>query len=192
MAINFPNSPSTNDIHTENSISWRFNGVSWDEMTQTADHGELDGLSDDDHPQYLKNVNEDTTPQLGGDLDAQGHDITGAGNLAADTATLTTSALTSSAAISWDASAISQPTLTLAHNTTITISNLTDGQTVDLGATMGGSGGHSVGLAHSGLTARQMGNALADIAALAVNDLFEISIKRVGSDLRYWVSTLEI
>ena len=94
--------------------------------------------------------------------------------------------------IAWDASAISQPTLTLGENTTITLSNLVDGQTVSLGGTMGGSGSHSVGLAHSGLTARQMGNALSDIAGLAVNDLFEISIKRVGNDLRYWVSTLEI
>jgi len=34
-----------------------------------ADHGSLTGLADDDHPQYLKNVSEDTTPQLGGDLD---------------------------------------------------------------------------------------------------------------------------
>ena len=28
-AFNFPNSPSTNDIHTENGISWKWNGTVW-------------------------------------------------------------------------------------------------------------------------------------------------------------------
>ena len=30
MAINFPTSPTTNDIWTENNRSWKFNGTSWD------------------------------------------------------------------------------------------------------------------------------------------------------------------
>ena len=29
MAINFPTSPTTNDIWTENDLSWKFNGTSW-------------------------------------------------------------------------------------------------------------------------------------------------------------------
>ena len=29
MAINFPTSPTTNDIHSENNLSWKFNGTSW-------------------------------------------------------------------------------------------------------------------------------------------------------------------
>jgi len=29
MAINFPTSPTTNDIHVESNFSWRFNGSSW-------------------------------------------------------------------------------------------------------------------------------------------------------------------
>ena len=28
-AFNFPNSPSTNDIHTENGVSWKWNGTVW-------------------------------------------------------------------------------------------------------------------------------------------------------------------
>ena len=28
-AFNFPNSPSTNDIHTENNVSWKWNGTVW-------------------------------------------------------------------------------------------------------------------------------------------------------------------
>ena len=29
MAVNFPNSPSTNDTHTENSLTWKWDGTSW-------------------------------------------------------------------------------------------------------------------------------------------------------------------
>ena len=29
MAINFPTSPTTNDIYSENNLSWKFNGSSW-------------------------------------------------------------------------------------------------------------------------------------------------------------------
>ena len=29
MAVNFPSSPSINDVHTENSLSWRYNGNAW-------------------------------------------------------------------------------------------------------------------------------------------------------------------
>ena len=28
-AFNFPNSPSTNDVHTENGVSWKWNGTVW-------------------------------------------------------------------------------------------------------------------------------------------------------------------
>ena len=28
-AFNFPNSPSTNQVHTENSVTWKWNGVTW-------------------------------------------------------------------------------------------------------------------------------------------------------------------
>ena len=28
-AFNFPNSPSTNDLHTENSVTWKWNGTVW-------------------------------------------------------------------------------------------------------------------------------------------------------------------
>ena len=29
MAINFPASPSTNDIHTDGANRWQWNGTSW-------------------------------------------------------------------------------------------------------------------------------------------------------------------
>lgn len=32
MAINFPTAPTTDDIHTENNLSWQFNGTSWDAL----------------------------------------------------------------------------------------------------------------------------------------------------------------
>ncbi len=28
-ALDFPASPSTNDIHTENGVSWKWNGSAW-------------------------------------------------------------------------------------------------------------------------------------------------------------------
>ena len=28
-AFNFPNSPSTNDLHTENNVTWKWNGTVW-------------------------------------------------------------------------------------------------------------------------------------------------------------------
>ena len=44
-------------------------GGDWVKIGSTVDHGNLGGLGDDDHPQYLKNLSEDTTPELGGTLD---------------------------------------------------------------------------------------------------------------------------
>ncbi|MCP4001584.1 MAG: hypothetical protein GY727_11800, partial [Gammaproteobacteria bacterium] len=37
-----------------------------------TDHGDLLGLGDNDHPQYLQNLVEDTSPQQGGDVDLNG------------------------------------------------------------------------------------------------------------------------
>ena len=31
-AFNFPNSPSTNDLHTENSVTWKWDGVMWNRV----------------------------------------------------------------------------------------------------------------------------------------------------------------
>jgi hypothetical protein len=55
MAINFPASPSTNDTHTENAITWIFNGTSWDaqDVTVTAASiglGSVDNTADADKP----------------------------------------------------------------------------------------------------------------------------------------------
>ena len=55
MAINFPASPSTNDTHTENAITWVFNGTSWDaqDVPVTAASiglGSVDNTSDADKP----------------------------------------------------------------------------------------------------------------------------------------------
>jgi len=55
MAINFPASPSTNDTHTENAITWIFNGTSWDaqgdQVTATSiGLGNVDNTADTDKP----------------------------------------------------------------------------------------------------------------------------------------------
>ena len=55
MAINFPASPSTNDTHTENGITWIFNGTSWDSQGEQVTAasiglGSVDNTSDLNKP----------------------------------------------------------------------------------------------------------------------------------------------
>ena len=55
MAINFPASPSTNDTHTENGITWIFNGTSWDSQGEEVTAasiglGSVDNTSDLNKP----------------------------------------------------------------------------------------------------------------------------------------------
>src|SRR6056300_1517254 len=55
MAINFPDSPSVNDTHTVGDRTWKWDGTVWSIVVgTTSDHGNLAGLSDDDHIQYLR------------------------------------------------------------------------------------------------------------------------------------------
>ena len=39
MALNFPNSPSLNDLHEENQTKWRWNGSSWIRVVTTTAAG---------------------------------------------------------------------------------------------------------------------------------------------------------
>ena len=39
MALNFPNSPSLNDLHEENQTKWRWNGSSWIRVVATTAAG---------------------------------------------------------------------------------------------------------------------------------------------------------
>jgi len=39
MALNFPNSPSLNDIHNENGTRWQFNGESWTRIVTAGSQG---------------------------------------------------------------------------------------------------------------------------------------------------------
>ena len=62
MAISFPNNPNVNDTFTSGGITFTWNGTNW--------------VSSKD-----SNILADTTPQLGGNLDVNGRDITGTGNI---------------------------------------------------------------------------------------------------------------
>jgi len=54
MPINFPDSPSTGDTHTVGDKTWTYDGTAWNVVQNNiADHGNLGGLGDDDHTQYL-------------------------------------------------------------------------------------------------------------------------------------------
>jgi hypothetical protein len=54
MAINFPDAPTSGDIYTIGDKTWTFDGTAWNLVTSSgSDHGNLGGLGDDDHTQYL-------------------------------------------------------------------------------------------------------------------------------------------
>lgn len=66
MAINFPNNPSINDTHTVGSTTYTWDGTVWVTGSISSPTFELV---------------QDTTPQLGGDLDLNNKDITGTGDI---------------------------------------------------------------------------------------------------------------
>ena len=54
MAIDFPNSPTQGQTFTSGGKTWVYNGYAWDIASSGyGSHGDLSGVSDDDHPQYL-------------------------------------------------------------------------------------------------------------------------------------------
>ena len=46
MAIDFPASPSTNDTHTHNGLTWKYDGTSWILQTIIQSGGSFTGLTD--------------------------------------------------------------------------------------------------------------------------------------------------
>jgi len=66
MAINFPNTPTLNEIVTIGNITWTWTGSTWSVLSTAGGGGEAGGIS---------NVVEDTTPELGGDLDGLGNKV---------------------------------------------------------------------------------------------------------------------
>ena len=66
MAINFPNNPSVNDTFTVGGITFTFTGVKWETSA-------------------VVEISSDTTPSLGGDLDAATYNINNVGVITATT-----------------------------------------------------------------------------------------------------------
>ena len=66
MAINFPNTPTLNETVVIGNITWTWTGSTWSVLSTAGGGGEAGGIS---------NVVEDTTPQLGGDLDGLGNKV---------------------------------------------------------------------------------------------------------------------
>jgi len=65
---------------TDEHILYRDNGTNWVKAA-VADHADLDGVGASDHHAQFENVVEDTTPQLGGNLDAQNYNLNNVGTL---------------------------------------------------------------------------------------------------------------
>ena len=40
MAVNFPNSPSSGDVHSDGGASWRYNGYAWARIPDPGAKGE--------------------------------------------------------------------------------------------------------------------------------------------------------
>ena len=40
MAVNFPNSPNSGDVHSEGGASWRYNGYAWARIPDPGAKGE--------------------------------------------------------------------------------------------------------------------------------------------------------
>lgn len=65
MAQDFPNNPTLNELIILNGVTYKWNGYAWDVV-------QFSGITE---------IVQDTTPQLGGDLDLNGNDINGNGNV---------------------------------------------------------------------------------------------------------------
>ena len=100
MAIDFPATPSTNDTHTHNGLTWTFDGTTW-KINTTVQSGSttFTGLTDTPSSYTgqggnfikvnsatnalefgtggsgLQNIVEDLTPQLGGELETNTHNV---------------------------------------------------------------------------------------------------------------------
>ena len=100
MAIDFPASPSTNDTHTHNGLTWTFDGTTW-KINTTVQSGTttFTGLTDTPSSYTgqggnfikvnsatnalefgtggggLQNIVEDLTPQLGGQLETNNNNV---------------------------------------------------------------------------------------------------------------------
>jgi len=78
MPIDFPDAPSNGDTHTVGDKTWTWDGTVWNVVTNSgSDHGNLGGLGDDDHTQYLLADGTRTATEL-----------TVSGDLTVDTSTL--------------------------------------------------------------------------------------------------------
>lgn len=96
--------------------------------------------------------------------------------------------LTSSGSISMDVALGVKADLDHDDDATITLSNLADGMSGTIRATMVG-GTNSVAVAHAGLTVVEMGGLVGSIVALPADSKWAIAYERVGSELWTWTST---
>ena len=176
MAQNFPDNPVLNDLVTVNGITYKWNGYAWDVVQDAAE-----GLTD---------IVNDTTPQLGGNLDLNSNDITGTGNInitgsitASGELTLPTSGTpsTNEGSITWNGTT---DTLTIGTGTeSVKILSLVD-LSVGAEASASGDGGISYDNATGvfNYTPPDLSSYLTDLSGLSVDSLSDINFNSVVLD----------
>lgn len=127
------------------------------------------------------------TLELGSAAESDTEDFEASGSIANYLGPVT---LTSANSIAWDVDNGTSANLAdLAHDATVTLSNLADGEEFSLAGTQDTTGGRALTIAHSGLTVR---GDTSGIAGLTADDAFIVVGRRVGTDLLLSVQTYEI
>jgi len=146
-----------------------------------TDGTKLDGIASSAtaNPNAIDNVVEDTTPQLGGNLDLNSNNITGTGNInitgsvATDRATGT---VTTDNDLSFDMNATNFFKCTPTGNGTLTFTNITAGQSGNIW--LDNSGGHTISAAASTYIAS------ADLTTISTAGVYFLSYYSDGTNVK--------
>lgn len=186
MAINFPSTPSSGDLHTDGDLVWKYNGSAWDSFygPSTAAQfglGNVDNTSDADKPvstaqQAAISAISKSSLGLGNvdntsDLDKP---VSTLQQAAIDTAAnITPQSLTDAATISYDLDSGHNAKVTLTASRTLALpSNLVEGASGVLTVTQGGLGSYSLTFGSGWFVSA---GAASDIAALSVGQKAQVT-----------------
>ena len=73
MAVNFPNSPSSGDVHSEGGASWRYNGYAWARIPDPGAKGEPGSKGQKGEVGLTGSTGQKGEKGIKGDVEAQGN-----------------------------------------------------------------------------------------------------------------------